>query len=119
MVSLTSRRRNCSLTRPARPPWLPARPLAPAPRSPARSPRPERLSRCPTSPSPREADTVLQSLAVDGIAVLADLADLAEVTALCGHVRDRPGPVDILVNNAGSYPASPGRAPTRPRGPTL
>ncbi|MEV8395563.1 MULTISPECIES: SDR family oxidoreductase [unclassified Streptomyces] len=53
---------------------------------------------------PRDADTVLRSLAVDGLTVHADLTDPREVTALCDHVRDRLGPVDILVNNAGSYP---------------
>ncbi|MFD3913767.1 SDR family NAD(P)-dependent oxidoreductase [Streptomyces sp. NPDC058603] len=53
---------------------------------------------------PRDADTVLRSLAGDGIAVHGDLTDPDEVIALCDHVRDRLGPVDILVNNAGSYP---------------
>lgn len=52
----------------------------------------------------RDADTVLKTLAGNGIAVHADLTDPDEVTALYGHVRDRLGPVDILVNNAGSYP---------------
>lgn len=53
---------------------------------------------------PRDADTVLQSLAAGGITAHADLTDPEEATALCDHVRNRLGPVDILVNNAGSYP---------------
>lgn len=53
-----------------------------------------------------------------GIAVNADLTDPTAVQTMADLVRAEIGPVDILVNNAGSYPASPGRTPTRSPGTT-